>query len=107
MGASKMLQNMRKLDDSWNAQDLDTFRRYHAKDCIVRWPNQLPTHGREAHERGAIAFFEIFLDQHLTTRSCWRKGNGHAPLRTSPGTMKGAMTMRDGTAVRLRTKASI
>ena len=36
MNANENLQNMRKLDDSWNAQDLETFRRYHAKDCIVR-----------------------------------------------------------------------
>ena len=41
--ASKNLQNMKQLDDSWNAQDLATFRRYHTKDCIVRWPNQSPT----------------------------------------------------------------
>jgi hypothetical protein len=40
MDASKNLQNMKRLDDSWNAQDLATFRRYHSKDCIVRWPNQ-------------------------------------------------------------------
>ncbi|HYL14881.1 MAG TPA: hypothetical protein VEV41_17695 [Terriglobales bacterium] len=45
MDAATNLQNMKKLDDSWNAQDLQTFRKYHAKDCIVRWPNQLPTHG--------------------------------------------------------------
>lgn len=41
MDASKNLQNMKQLDDSWNAQDLATFRRYHTKDCIVRWPNQI------------------------------------------------------------------
>jgi hypothetical protein len=40
MDAATNLQNMKKLDDSWNAQDLQTFRKYHAKDCIVRWPNQ-------------------------------------------------------------------
>ncbi len=65
MDASKNLQNMKRLDDSWNAQDLETFRRYHAKDCIVRWPNQPPTYGREAHEQEAIAFFKMFPDQHL------------------------------------------
>jgi hypothetical protein len=37
MDAATNLQNMKKLDDSWNAQDLQTFRKYHAKDCIVRW----------------------------------------------------------------------
>jgi len=45
MDAATNLQNMKKLDDSWNGQDLQTFRKYHTKDCIVRWPNQPPTHG--------------------------------------------------------------
>src|ERR1041384_1113575 len=65
MDPNNNLENMKKLDDSWNAQDLATFRRYHSKDCIVRWPNQPPTHGRDAHEQEAIAFFKIFPDQHL------------------------------------------
>jgi len=29
---------MKTLDDSWNAKDLTTFRKRHAKDCVVRWP---------------------------------------------------------------------
>ena len=84
MDASKNQQNMEKLDDSWNAQDLETFRRYHAKDCIVRWPNQPPTHGIEAHEQEAIAFFKMFPDQRFVTilaRSCSGKANGLAGLR--------------------------
>ena len=44
MDAAINLQNMKTLDDSWNTQDLRTFRKYHAKDCIVRWPNEPPTH---------------------------------------------------------------
>jgi hypothetical protein len=59
------LKAMKKLDDSWNWQDLQTFRKYHAKNCIVRWPNQPPTHGIDGHEQEAIAFFKMFPDQHL------------------------------------------
>ena len=87
MDASKNLENMKKLDDSWNAQDLKTFRRYHAKDCIVRWPNQPPTHGIDAHEQEAIAFFKTFPDQHLVNnpyKICWRRANGHARLPITP-----------------------
>ena len=62
MDAATNLQNMKKLDDSWNGQDLQTFRKYHTKDCIVRWPNQPPTHGVDAHEQEAIAFFNLFYD---------------------------------------------
>ena len=65
MSPSENLANMKKLDDSWNAQDLETFKRYHAKDCIVRWPNQPPTLGVAAHEQEANAFFKMFPDQHL------------------------------------------
>jgi hypothetical protein len=53
MNPSENLANMKKLDGSWNAQDLATFRRYHTKDCIVRGPNQPPTHGVAAHEQEA------------------------------------------------------
>jgi len=31
----------------------------------VRWPNQPPPHGVDAHEQEAIAFFKTFPDQHL------------------------------------------
>ena len=86
MDAATNLQNMKKLDDSWNAQDLQTFRKYHSKDCIVRWPNQPPTHGVDAHEQEAIAFFKMFPDQHLINnpyRSCSAKVSGRAPLPIS------------------------
>ena len=63
------LKAMKKLDDSWNRQDLQTFRKYHAKNCIVRWPNQPPTHGIDGHEQEAIAFFKMFPDQHLIKQS--------------------------------------
>ncbi len=47
------------------SQDLKVFRQRHAKDCIVRWPNQPPTNGIEAHEQEALAFFKMLPDQHL------------------------------------------
>jgi hypothetical protein len=56
---------MKTLDDSWNAKELTTFHKRHSKNCVVRWPNQPPTHGIEAHEQEALAFFKTFPDQHL------------------------------------------
>jgi hypothetical protein len=100
MEASKNLQNMKTLDDSWNAQDLETFRRYHAKDCIVRWPNQPPTHGIEAHEQDAIAFFKMFPDQHLVNNPyeiMIAQGEWTCTVADFTGTMKGPMTMPNGT----------
>jgi ketosteroid isomerase-like protein len=109
MEASKNLQNMKTLDDSWNAQDLETFRRYHAKDCIVRWPNQPPTHGIEAHEQEAIAFFKMFPDQHLVNnpyKIMIAQGEWTCTVADFTGTMKGPMTMPNGTVVQPTTKAS-
>ncbi len=99
MDPNRNLQNMKKLDDSWNAQDLATFKRYHAKDCIVRWPNQPPTLGKEAHEHEAIAFFKMFPDQHLAYKIMLAQGEWTCTVAEFTGTMKGAMTMPDGTVI--------
>ena len=108
MEASKNLQNMKTLDDSWNAQDLETFRRYHAKDCIVRWPNQPPTHGIEAHEQEAIAFFKMFPDQHLVNnpyKTMIAQGEWTCTVADFTGTMKGPMTMPNGIVVQPTNKS--
>jgi hypothetical protein len=102
MDAATNLQNMKKLDDSWNGQDLQTFRKYHTKDCIVRWPNQPPTHGVDAHEQEAVAFFKMFPDQHLINnpyKIMLAQGEWTCTVADFTGTMKGAMTMPDGTVV--------
>ena len=108
MDAATNLQNMKKLDDSWNGQDLQTFRRYHQKDCIVRWPNQPPTHGVDAHEQEAIAFFKMFPDQHLINnpyKIMLAQGEWTCTVADFTGTMKGAMTMPDGTIIQPTNKS--
>jgi hypothetical protein len=46
MGAEENMRLMKKLDDSWNSQEWDTFSKYHNEDVIVRWPGQTePTRG--------------------------------------------------------------
>jgi len=102
MDAATNLQNMKKLDDSWNGQDLQTFRKYHAPDCIVRWPNQPPTHGVDAHEQEAIAFFKAFPDQHLVNnpyKIMVGQGEWTCTVADFTGTMKGPMTMPDGSVI--------
>jgi hypothetical protein len=102
MNPSENLANMKKLDDSWNAQDLANFRRYHAKDCIVRWPNQPPTNGIAPHEQEAIAFFKMFPDQHLINnpyKIMLAQNDWTCTVADFTGTMKGPMTMPDGTVV--------
>jgi hypothetical protein len=108
MDAATNLQNMKKLDDSWNAQDLRTFRKYHAKDCIVRWPNQPPTHGVDAHEQEAIAFFKTFPDQHLINnpyKITLAQGEWTCTVADFRGTMTGPMTMPGGTVIQPTNKS--
>ena len=60
------LELMRTLDDSWNAQDWDTFEKRHSKDTTVFWPGQAePTRGRDNHKAESIEFFKTFPDNHL------------------------------------------
>ena len=99
MDPSKNLLNMKQLDDAWNSQDLETFKRFHTKDCIVRWPNQPPTHGREAHEQEAIAFFKTFPNQHLVNnpyKVMLAQGEWTCTIAEFAGTMTGPMNMPDG-----------
>jgi hypothetical protein len=102
MDSSRNLQNMKRLDDSWNGQDLKTFRKYHAKDCIVRWPNQPPTRGIDAHEQEAIAFFKTFPDQHLINdpyKIMLGDAEWTCTVADYTGTMKGPMTMPVGNVI--------
>lgn len=62
--AKKVKENMRlmkTLDDAWNTQDWDTFKKRHAENTAVYWPGQPePTRGRAAHYKEAVEFFKIF-----------------------------------------------
>ena len=108
MDAATNLQNMKKLDDSWNGKDLQTFRKYHTKDCIVRWPNQPPTHGVDAHEQEAIAFFKTFPDQHLVNnpyKIMLSQGEWTCTVADFTGTMTGPMKMPGGTVIQPTNKS--
>ena len=108
MDAAKNLENMKKLDDSWNGQDLPTFRKYHTRNCIVRWPNQPPTHGLDAHEQEAIAFFKTFPDQHLINnpyKIMLAQGEWTCTVADFKGTMTGSMAMADGTVIQPTNKS--
>ncbi|HWR53171.1 MAG TPA: ester cyclase [Bryobacteraceae bacterium] len=99
MSTEENLDLIRTLDDSWNAQEMTTFRKRHAKDCVVRWPNQPPTLGIDAHERESIAFFKTFPDQHLVNnpyKVMFGQGDWTCTIAEFTGTMKGPMTTANG-----------
>jgi len=60
------LELMRTLDDSWNAQDWDTFEKRHSMDTTVFWPGDSePTRGRDDHKVESVDLFKLFPDNHL------------------------------------------
>jgi len=59
MSGEDNLQRMKTLDDSWNAQDWEVFRKRHSADTAVFWPGvPEPTRGRDAHQAESEAFFK-------------------------------------------------
>jgi hypothetical protein len=65
MNGTTNLERMKTLDDAWNAQNWDVFRKRHSTDTAVYWPGQPePTRGREAHQAESEAFFKS-IENHL------------------------------------------
>jgi hypothetical protein len=84
MSAQENLQRMKTLDDAWNAQNWEVFRKRHSADTKVYWPGQPdPTRGREAHQLESEAFFKSIEITWTTTRtaSCLAPATGRAPSR--------------------------
>src|SRR5690348_16457755 len=90
----KNMELMQTLDDSWNAQDWDTFMSRHKKDTVVRWPAQPPTHGAQAHRAESVALFKTFPDNKVHNRpykTLFASGEWTCSIARFTGTMKGSM----------------
>jgi hypothetical protein len=91
---------MQNLDDSWNTQDWETFRRLHAADCAVYWPGQPePTRGRDRHVEEAKAFFRTFPDNHVSNhpyQTFFIQGDWTCAIADFTGTMKGPLSIPTG-----------
>jgi ketosteroid isomerase-like protein len=94
------LELMRTLDDSWNAQDWDTFEKRHSRDTTVFWPGQAePTRGRDNHKAESIEFFKTFPDNRLINHPYKveiAQGEWTCTVADFTGTMHGAMKGPDG-----------
>lgn len=100
MSAEKNMELMQTLDDAWNKQDWETFKKRHAQDTAVYWPGQPePTRGRHDHQAESMAFFKSFPDNHIDNRP-YKVFFGEADWTCSvarfTGTMKGPMKGPDG-----------
>lgn len=95
MSADENLRLMRTLDDAWNAQDWDTFKKRHDEDVTVYWPGQPePTRGRNAHHHESVEFFRAFPDNHIENnpyKILFGQGDYTCSVADFTGTMKGPM----------------
>ena len=100
MKAQSNLELMRTLDDSWNAQDWETFEKRHSRDTAVFWPGQAePTRGRDNHKAESIEFFKTFPDNHLINHPYKveiAQGDWTCTVADFTGTMRGPMKGSDG-----------
>jgi hypothetical protein len=97
------LRLMKTLDDSWNAQDWDTFNKRHTDNVAVYWPGQAdPTRGRHDHKAEAIEFFKSFPDNHIDNdpyKVLFGQDDWTCSIARFTGTMKGPMKGPDGNMI--------
>ncbi len=94
------LELMKTLDDAWNSQNWEVFRKRHSDDTAVYWPGQPePTRGRQNHEAESKEFFKTFPDNHLVNnpyKIMFGQGDWTCSIADFTGTMKGPMKGPDG-----------
>ena len=92
MGVKENLELMRTLDDAWNSQNWEVFRKRHSEDTAVYWPGQPdPTKGRHNHEAEAKEFFKTFPDNHIVNnpyKIAFGDGDWTCSIADFTGTMK-------------------
>jgi predicted ester cyclase len=96
---SELKELMTTLDESWNAQDWDTYDSRHSADTKVHWPGKPDaTRGRPDHRAEAIEFFKTFPDNHLDLpyRVLLADGDWTCSVAHFTGTMTGPMQGPDG-----------
>jgi hypothetical protein len=89
------LELMKTLDDAWNSQDWETFKKRHSEHVAVFWPGQPePTREKHNHEAEAREFFKTFPDNHIVNnpyKILFGDGDWTCTVADFTGTMKGPM----------------
>src|SRR5512137_2039978 len=100
MSVEKNKELMVTLDDAWNKQDWETFRKRHAESTAVHWPGGAePTRGKKNHQAESVEFFKSFPDNHIVNRPykvLIGEGDHTCSVAEFTGTFKGPMTGPDG-----------
>lgn len=109
MAAADNTDLMTTLDDAWNRQDWDTFKKRHAQNVAVYWPGQTePTRGREAHFKEGMAFAKAFPDNRVGNRpylTLFGHGDWTCSVAVFTGTHKGPMLGPGGKTIPPTNKA--
>jgi len=94
---------MKTLDDAWNSQDWETFRKRHAGNVAVFWPGKPEaTEGRQAHQEESVEFFKTFPDNHIANnpyKVLFGEGDWTCSVAKFTGSMKGPMKTADGKTI--------
>ena len=94
MGVKENLELMQTLDDAWNSQNWEVFRKRHSEDTNVFWPGQPdPTKGLYNHEVESKEFFKTFPDNHIMNnpyKISFGEGDWTCSIADFTGTMKGS-----------------
>lgn len=100
MGVKENLQLMKTLDDAWNSQDWETFKKRHSENVAVYWPGQPePTKMRKAHHSEAVEFFKTFPDNRVGNnpyKIAFGQEDWTCTVADFTGTMKGPMKGANG-----------
>jgi predicted ester cyclase len=93
------MELMQTLDDSFNAQDFDTFTQRHKADVVVSLTGVPSTHSIETHRDDAINTFKDFPNQRVDNRPYkvfFASGDWTCSIARYTGTMTGSMRGPDG-----------
>ncbi len=101
MSVEENLELMRTLDDAWNSQDWEVFKKRHAEDTAVYWPGQpQPTRGRHNHHAESVQFFKMVQNslENNPYKVMFGQGDWTCTIANWKGKMIGPMTI-DGKTV--------
>jgi hypothetical protein len=99
LSVKEQFELMQTLDDAWNSQDWETFKKRHAENVAVYWPGQPePIKGREPSFKESVEFFKTF-DNKLVNNPyeiLFGQGNYTCSGADWTATMIGPMKMPNG-----------
>ena len=95
MSVEENLELMRTLDNAWNSQDWDVFKKRHSEDTAVYWPGQPePTRGRHNHHAESVEFFKMVENslENNPYKVMFGQGDWTCTIANWKGKMIGPMT---------------